>query len=187
MELKASISAKGLPCVKGKLSLGEAKQATQDRTVNRSCWDWNQSFQSPSFSLSCAIDSLGKVCWDRDPGKLASQPALPPPVSDSRAGKLPGTHVPELTARGPLKIALSGAVQSCLAPQRGEGRAWRLSWEGDKSLHPGPRYCPCAGAPGLGGGGTGLALCRQQVARWWQSRAGSQETSLLAWSAWAAT
>lgn len=34
MELKASISAKCLTCVKGKLSLGAAKQATQGLTVN---------------------------------------------------------------------------------------------------------------------------------------------------------
>lgn len=47
-------------------------------------------------------------------------PALPPPESDSRTGRLQGAHgrrVPELTAGGPLKIVLSGAVRLCLLPR----------------------------------------------------------------------
>lgn len=58
-------------------------------------------------------------------------------------GKLQGTcreHVPELTARGPLKIVLSGAVKLCLAPEREEGRAGRECHGRERPplLHPTP-------------------------------------------------
>lgn len=48
---------------------------------------------------------------------------FPPPESDSRVGKLQGTHrehSPELTARALLKIVLSGTVVSYSLERRGE-------------------------------------------------------------------
>lgn len=75
--------------------------------------------------------------WDIEGFLLSgmSSSHLPSSESDSRAGQLWGTcreHVPELTARGLLKIALSGTVKWwCLVPERGEGRARRVSQEGD--------------------------------------------------------
>lgn len=59
-------------------------------------------------------------------------------MSDSRVGKLRGTHrghVAKLTARGPLKIALSGVLKLCLVPERGEGRAGRVEGRGKCLLH----------------------------------------------------
>jgi len=78
-------------------------------------------------------------------------PVLPPPESDSRAGKLRGAHrrcVPELTARGPLKIVLSGAVRLCLL-QREERADGRVSRQRSGVPLPGPSfYRPHPQVPG---------------------------------------
>lgn len=84
---------------------------------------------------------------------------LPPPERDSRVGDLRGTRrklVPELTARGPLKIVLSGAARLRLAPQRGEGRVGRVSRQGGGTAPPRSPSLFAPGREGLGLCGTGI-------------------------------
>lgn len=107
------------------------------------------------------------------PRQAAPQPPLLPRVTAGwESSGSDRECVPELTARGPLKIVLPGAARLCLAPERGEGRAGRVLWEGGASVL--PSFCPHAGVPGAswepdpGGGaggslgGAGTAGCRQE-------------------------